>query len=63
VVAIVFYAALWAIALDGASGLIPLLALPPILAAIIVLGVALHRYMGLPARPPKFHQPEDEEES
>ena len=60
-VALLLYLALWALALDGASGLIEPLLIPPVLAALVAMGVALQRYMGLPARRPHFRDPEDDD--
>jgi hypothetical protein len=39
------------------------LAIPAILAAMIILGVALQRYMGITPRKPHFRDPEDDQKS
>jgi hypothetical protein len=61
-VAILLYLGLWVLALSGATALIEPLLVPPVLAALIVMGVALQRFMGLPARRPHFRDPEDDSE-
>jgi hypothetical protein len=60
VVALAIYIFLWVIALNGASGMVPLLVVPLILAAMIALGVALQRFMGLPARKQHFRDRGDD---
>ncbi len=62
VVVLLFYGFLWFLALHGASSLVGPLAVPPILAVIIALGVALNRYMGITPRKQKFNDPNDETE-
>ncbi len=59
-VALVLYLALWVLALSGATNLIEPLLVPPILGALVAMGVALQRFMGLPARKPHFRDPEDD---
>jgi hypothetical protein len=61
VVAIAIYVFLWVVALNGASGMVPLLVVPPILAAMIALGVALKRFLGLPARKQHFRDRGDDQ--
>jgi hypothetical protein len=61
-VALVLYLGLWVLAFSGASALIEPLLVPPILAALVAMGVALQRFMGLPARRPHFRDPEDDAE-
>ena len=63
VAAVVLYATLWVLAVNGASDLVVPLAIPAILAAIIVLGVALQRYMGITPRRPHFRDPKDDQRS
>ncbi|HWD95908.1 MAG TPA: hypothetical protein VG246_05765 [Acidimicrobiales bacterium] len=60
VVALAIYVFLWVVALNGASGMVPLLVVPLILAAMIALGVALQRFMGLPARKQHFRDRGDD---
>jgi hypothetical protein len=59
-VAILLYLGLWVLALSGATNLVEPLLVPIILAALVAMGVALQRFMGLPARRPHFRDPEDE---
>jgi fatty acid desaturase len=58
--AIAIYVFLWVVALNGASGMIPLLVVPLILAAMIALGVALQRFMGLPPHKQRFRDRGDD---
>jgi len=58
--AVAIYVFLWVIALNGASGMVPLLVVPLILAAMIILGVALQRFMGLPPRKQHFRDRGDD---
>ncbi len=60
VVAVLVYVFLWVVALNGASGLIALLAVPLILAGMIALGVALQRFMGIPPRKEHFRDRGDD---
>ena len=48
------------LALNGASGMIPLLVVPLILAAMIALGVALQRFMGIPPHKQHFRDRGDD---
>lgn len=61
VLAIAIYVFLWVVALNGASGMVPLLVVPLILAAMIALGVALQRFMGLPPRKQHFRDRGDDQ--
>ena len=61
-VAVLLYLGLWVLALSGATNLIEPLLIPPVLAALVVMGVALQRFMGLPPRRPHFRDGEDEPE-
>jgi hypothetical protein len=54
VAAVLVYVFLWVLALNGASGLIAPLAVPLILGAMVALGVALQRYMGIAPRKQHF---------
>jgi Cu/Ag efflux pump CusA len=58
--AVVIYVFLWILAFNGASSLIGPLAVPLVLAVIVALGVALQRFMGLPARKQHFRDREDD---
>jgi hypothetical protein len=60
IVAGLLYVTLWVLALNGASDLVVPLAIPAILGAMIALGVALQRFMGIAPRRPRFRHPEDE---
>lgn len=63
IVAGLLYAALWVLAINGATDLVAPLAIPAILAAMIVLGVALQRYMGIAPRKSHFRDPKDDPKS
>lgn len=56
------YLGLWAIALSGASGLGPFLAIPLVLAVLVAGGNLLSHFMGLPARPTKFRDPKSDDQ-
>jgi hypothetical protein len=62
-VAALLYATLWVLAINGASSLVVPLAIPAILAVMIVLGVVLQRYMGIAPRKPHFRDPKDDHTS
>jgi hypothetical protein len=62
-VVVVLYVVLWILALNGASALIGPLVVPPVLAALVAMGVALQRFMGLPPRKPHFRDREDDSSS
>jgi hypothetical protein len=62
-VAVLLYATLWVLAINGASDLVVPLAIPAILAVMIALGVVLQRYMGITPRKPRFRDPEDDQKS
>ncbi|MGC2167620.1 MAG: hypothetical protein WA580_00795 [Acidimicrobiales bacterium] len=62
VVAGLLYVTLWVIAANGASELYVPLVIPAALVIMIVLGVALQRYMGIAPRRPKFDDHRDERE-
>ena len=55
IVALLLYVLLWIIALNGASGLIPILAIPVVLAVLVAAGVGLNRYMGITPRKQHFN--------
>jgi hypothetical protein len=54
------YVLLWVIALNGATDFIGPLLVPPVLAIIVALGVALNRFMGLTPRQQHFRDREDD---
>ena len=60
VAAVVVYVFLWVVALGGVGGLVPLLAVPLILAGMIALGVVLQRFIGLPPRKQHFRDRGDD---
>ncbi len=62
VVGLALYGLLWALAANGASGLIEPLVVPLVLAVVVALGVALQRYMGIAPRSSHFREPPDEPE-
>jgi hypothetical protein len=62
-VALASYILLWAIALHGASSLIPVLAIPLILAVLVALLVWLQQFMGIKPRPSKFEKPDESDPS
>jgi ABC-type Fe3+-siderophore transport system permease subunit len=53
------YVLLWVLAFNGATSLFEPLTLTLVLVAMIALGVAFTRFMGLPARQQHFRKPED----
>ena len=62
IVAGLLYVTLWVIAANGASELYVPLVIPLALIIMIILGVALQRYMGIAPRRPKFEDHNDERE-
>lgn len=63
IVAGLLYVTLWVLAFNGAADLVVPLSIPAILGAMIALGVALQRFMGIAPRRPHFRDPKDETES
>jgi hypothetical protein len=63
IVAGLLYVTLWVLAFNGATELVVPLAIPAILGAMIALGVALQRFMGIAPRHQHFRDPKDETES
>ncbi|MGH3733557.1 MAG: hypothetical protein ACRDVC_09330 [Acidimicrobiales bacterium] len=61
--AVLLYATLWVLAINGATDLVVPLAIPAILAVMIILGVMLQRYMGIAPRRPHFRDPKDDPKS
>lgn len=62
IVALLLYVLLWIIALHGASGLIPILAIPVVLAVLVAAGVGLNRYMGITPRKQHFNDRDKDSE-
>jgi hypothetical protein len=60
IVAALLYIALWGLAIGGATDLVEPLLVPPILAALVVMGVALQRFMGITPRKTHFPDREDD---
>ena len=60
VLGVVTYVGLWVLALSGASALVPMLLVPPVLVALIALGAWLTRTIGVPTRAPKFRDPRED---
>lgn len=60
VVGFAIYVFLWVVALNGASGMIPVLVVPVILAAMIALGVWLQRFMGITPHKQRFRDRGDD---
>jgi hypothetical protein len=50
------YIFLWVLALNGVSSLIPLLAVPAVLAVLVAFGVWLNRFMGITPRAQHFQE-------
>jgi hypothetical protein len=63
IVAGLLYVLLWVLAFNGAGELVVPLAIPAILGAMIALGVAMQRFMGISPRRPRFRDPKDETKS
>jgi hypothetical protein len=62
IVVLLFYVFLWVLALNGVSSLVPLLAVPVVLAVLVAFGVWLNRFMGIAQRQQHFQdRPEDDE--
>jgi hypothetical protein len=60
VVFLAIYIFLWVLALNGASSMIPLLAVPLVLAVLVAFGVWLNRFMGITPRQQRFEPRRDE---
>jgi hypothetical protein len=58
VVVFLFYVFLWVLALNGVSSLVPVLAIPLILAVLVAFGVWLNRFMGITPRKQHFQDSE-----
>ena len=57
------YVVLWVLAFNGASALVGPLVVPLVLAALVAMGVALQRFMGITPRKPHFRDREDDSAS
>ena len=57
VMAFVFYVFLWVLALNGVSSLVPVLAVPLVIALLVAVGVWLNRFMGITPRAQHFQEP------
>jgi hypothetical protein len=62
VVAVVFYAFLWALYANGDSVLLAPLLIPAVLALMVALGVGLQRFIGIEPRKQHFDDGADEDE-
>ena len=56
---LLLYVMLWVFALNGATSLLEPLLVTLVLVAMIAVGVAFTRFMGLPPRKQHFRDPED----
>lgn len=63
VVVFLFYIFLWVLALNGVSSLVPVLAVPLILAILVAFGVWLNRFLGITPRKQHFQDVEEAEVS
>ncbi len=54
VVLAAIYIFLWVLALNGASNMVPVLAVPLVLAVLVAFGVWLNRFMGITPRQQHF---------
>jgi hypothetical protein len=57
------YILLWILAINGATSLVGPLSVPLVLAAIVALGVALNRFMGITPRKQHFQERDDDSDS
>ena len=62
VVGVMIYFLLWVVAVNGAGQLVPILAIPGVLAVMVALGVALDRFIGITPRKQHFDDGPDEQE-
>ncbi|MBW4030356.1 MAG: hypothetical protein HIU57_06720 [Acidobacteria bacterium] len=60
VFAALFYVFLWVLDLNGVSSLMPVLVVPPVLAALVAFGVWLNNFMGVAPRRPHFADPDED---
>jgi hypothetical protein len=59
IVLLLIYIFLWVLALNGASSLTPVLAVPLVLALLVAVGVWLNRFMGITPRRQHFQDLDD----
>jgi Ca2+/Na+ antiporter len=59
IVLLLIYIFLWVLAFNGASRLIPVLAVPLVLALLVAVGVWLNRFMGITPRRQHFQDRDD----
>jgi hypothetical protein len=55
-VVLALYVFLWVLAVNGVSSLVPVLAVPLVLALLVAFGVWLNRFMGVTPRRPRFEE-------
>jgi len=60
IIAVLFYAFLWALYAGGATVLLAPLLIPAILAVMVALGIALQRFIGIEPRKQHFDDGSDE---
>ena len=60
VVAGLFYVFLWVLAANGVTSLVAPLTIPAVLALLVLLGLALNKYLGITPRKQHFEDPEDD---
>jgi len=63
VVVLIIYAFLWVIELHGATQLLPILAIPPILVILVAGGLGIQRFLGIKPRKQHFQEPESKDET
>jgi hypothetical protein len=61
IVALALYVLLWVLALNGVNSLIAPLAVPPVLAVMVWLGLQLNRYLGLTPHRPQFKDADEDD--
>ncbi len=60
-VGLLFYIFLWLLVLNGATSLLPIVVVPLVLWIIIVVGVALTKFIGIKPRESHFESKDDEQ--
>ena len=60
VVGLLFYLFLWLLVINGATSLLPIVMVPLVLYVIIVVGVALTKFIGIKPRESHFESKDDE---
>ena len=58
----IIYAFLWFLEINGVTSLLTPMAIPPILAVLILGGLALDRFLGVKPHKPKWNDSDDETE-